>query len=98
MPVLFSWEDALGVHQRAEGSTRDISGKGAFILCGEYPPAGVSIHLEISLPPAPQAVRPLQIRADALVLRVEREGSPPDTCGFAVINKKISFLAGGEES
>ncbi len=94
--VTFSWVDERGVRQEGKGRSRDISACGAFVFGLPCPPAGATVALNILLSLDPQVTSALEIQAEARVLRVEQAGPDEETSGFAVVNRKVVFLRGGE--
>ncbi len=93
--VDFEWTDAEGVPHRGQGFTRDISPKGMFIYSDSQPPAKADVHVEVALHSIAQAVMDLWVRAEALVLRVERATGPGVRHGFAILNRSCKLHNGG---
>jgi PilZ domain len=89
-PVLFSWEDHDGSQLQGGGFTRDLSATGAFILSRASPPKGVSVRLEILLPPL-KGKGHLTMFCDGRVVRLdqalgEKRGGFAAVCdGFAIL-------------
>ena len=76
--------------QRALGFTRDISSKGAFILCEPEIPLGSYIHLTILLRangPGPR----ITLDVIAKVCRVVRPLTEGETSGLAVQNYRFKL-------
>ena len=46
----FRWESSQGIAKNGEGTTRDISANGVFVLSDEEPLPGTSIEVDIFLP------------------------------------------------
>ena len=84
--VLFSWGGANRRRLRAEGVTRDISVQGAFILAPTCPPVRANVLVEVFLPPLQGSGRPVRIRAESRVLRVEHAEAGNGHSGFAVLS------------
>lgn len=93
--VVFSWEEERGIHQKAEGITRDISLKGAFVYSVVSPPENAPIHMEVDLPALREGASPLHIHVQGHVVRIERDVQDPVHSGFAVTSES-TILRGGE--
>ncbi len=89
--VLFSWEGAHRKRLQAEGVTRDISVQGAFILAPTCPPVQASVLVEVFLPPLQGSGRPVRIRAESRVLRVEHAETGNSHSGFAVLSEGFAL-------
>jgi hypothetical protein len=74
LPAIFRWVD--GEKYTCGGFTRDVSTKGAFVLCSEPVPANAVVEIEILLPTSGE-VPGIAVRAKAHVVR-------NNAIGFAV--------------
>ncbi len=93
--VVFTWEEERGIHQKAEGITRDISLKGVFVYSVVSPPEKAPIRMEVDLPPLREGASPVHIHVQGRVVRIERDVSDPVHSGFAVASES-TILRGGE--
>jgi hypothetical protein len=78
-PVLYTWENASGMLQAGDGTTRDISIGGAFIVAKSPPPLGVHVRLDVYLPSLGGLPKSLQLHGKGEVVRVITTGES----GFA---------------
>jgi len=85
--VDFEWRDREGVPHRERGRTRDISSKGMFIYSHAEPPSKADVQVEVSFRSVAETYMNLQLRATALVLRVEPETRRGAPHGFALLNR-----------
>jgi hypothetical protein len=85
--VIFSWVDEEGVTRKGRGCTRDISTRGAYVLCSDRPPLGASIILNICIPLLIEENRILRIETEGRVLRVESMG---ECRGFSIQNDRVA--------
>jgi PilZ domain len=90
-PVLFSWEDADGTLMRGGGFTRDLSATGAFIFSPGCPPQGMTVRLEILLPPL-KGKEHLTMVCEARVIRLENPAPGEKRDGFAVESDGFAML------
>ena len=72
LPALLSWVD--GENHTCVGFTRDVSAKGAFVLCSKSVPPNAMVEIEILLPTSGEVPR-TAMRAKAHVVRQEAMGS-----------------------
>ena len=79
--VAFRWTDENGNRQQGEGSSRDISERGAFVFAVACPPMGSNVELRIPLEGLPDAN---WIDLAGCVVRVEQAHSEKGSSGFAV--------------
>ena len=96
-PVFFRWKDADGHEHQGEGSSRNISETGAFVLTAASPPPGADIELRISFPAVPDAMTTVPMQIDGRVLRVEQIAAGREIGGFAFLTKQVIYL-GHDES
>ena len=80
-PVAFWWMDENGNRQAGEGSSRDISERGAFVLAVACPPVGSNVELRIPLEGLPDTT---EIDLAGCVVRVEQVNDGKGSNGFAV--------------
>ncbi|HUC42328.1 MAG TPA: PilZ domain-containing protein [Candidatus Micrarchaeaceae archaeon] len=82
-----AWMDTAGHSKDCEGTTRDVSQRGAYVLAQDCPPRGAKVRLVITLPAIAGESRPLRIESESTVLRIEkvRRG----LFGFAVSNHRL---------
>lgn len=81
-PAIFRWEEA-GRERRGGGFTRDMSAKGAYILCDPQarPGVGCGIRVQLMLPPIDSAADRVEFEADVIVVRTNTAN---EETGFAV--------------
>ena len=96
--VKFEWFDEKGNRHREQGFTRDISSKGMFIFSDSPPPAKVDIQAEILFYCIAGADVNLDLRVNALVLRLESVSKSGAPDGFAVLNRSYSIADQGSMS
>jgi hypothetical protein len=89
-PTLFSWESADHKRRHGEGTTRDLSVLGAFILTPTCPPVDVPIQVEVVLPSLTGPKPVIRVGGTAHVLRVERSAKGEGKNGFAVVSEDFS--------
>jgi hypothetical protein len=80
LPVIFRWNGEQGGRQQNGGFTRDISTGGLFVYSLIPPPSGVTVELEVMLPPLEESGHGVRLRSEGRVLRIERKG---EHTGFA---------------
>jgi len=97
-PVHFTWRLAGSSGSASQdGTTRDISLRGVFVLAGSCPPVGSVIRMSVVLP-VDTADSNLEMRASATVVRVEATGSREFALGFAAVTRKYSLVSRNELS
>jgi PilZ domain len=94
LPVIFRWNDEQGGRQQNGGFTRDISRGGLFVYSLIPPPSGVSVELEVMLPPLEESGHGVRLRSEGRVLRIERTG---ERAGFAATGDFDLHNAQGSE-
>jgi hypothetical protein len=80
LPVIFRWNDGQGGRQQNGGFTRDISKEGLFVYSPISPPPGVTVEVEVMLPPLQESGHGVRLWSEGRVLRIERKG---ERAGFA---------------
>ena len=71
--VWFSWQTTEdGRWLKGEGTTRDVSGNGLFVLTDTVPEAGASIRVTVVMP-ALKMIHPITFHGYGKVVRVESE-------------------------
>jgi len=91
--VDFEWM-AEGVLRQGRGFTKDISSKGMFVYSDSEPPSIADLQVEVYFRSAAEGITTLQLRATALVIRVELATSPGAYHGFAILNKSYKLHVG----
>jgi len=91
--VVFTWRDGHGRSREAQGYTRNISQRGAYVIAPACPSQGERVTLNFYLPALAGETRELRIDAVGRVLRVEPVGEPEAGIGFAVSNESINLCA-----
>ena len=82
VPVICRWRDQYGIRRIAEGTTRDISTRGAFVSCGMPPAPGAAVRLDMLFGFKECGEKGLRLHADGQVLRVD---SGCESTGFAML-------------
>ena len=80
--VLFCWKRVDGILQEGEGTTRDISIRGVFIVAQSPPPPGVLLELDVYLSSLSGTPKSVQLHGEGKVIRVSGRQEPEP--GFAV--------------
>lgn len=88
--AVFSWEGANRRRFKGEGTTRDISVQGAYILAATTPPADCAVRLDLMLPPLAGPKTAMRISGGARVIRVEHRSGNDGTNGFAVVTDDLN--------
>ena len=84
VPALFTWQSANHKCFQGEGSTRDISALGAFIVTSTCPPPETPVQVEVVLPSLTGRKSGIRIRGEARVIRIEHPTGGRRENGFAV--------------
>jgi hypothetical protein len=87
--ALFSWASVDLKRLRGEGTTRDLSVFGAFILSPTCPPVQTAIQMEIALPSLSGMKAGIRIRGIARVVRVEHSSGGVGENGFALVRPEL---------
>jgi hypothetical protein len=87
VPAVFCWENGRRRNLRGEGTTRDISVLGAFIMSSTCPPVETPVQLIVVLPALNGKKSAIQIIGEARVIRVEQPPGANEN-GFAVVRKE----------
>lgn len=85
-PVTYSWKDRPGVRRSAQGTTRDVSECGLFVLTDSLPPLGTAIQFEVSFSFRDDSR--VQMRARGMIVRAE-PGDAEKVRGFAASTKAL---------
>ena len=80
LPVIFRWNDEQRGRQQNGGFTHDISTGGLFVSSLIPPPSGVTVELEVMLPPLAESGHGVRLQSEGRVLGIERKG---EQTGFA---------------
>jgi hypothetical protein len=88
--VIFNWGTSQAESCPFEGTTRDISLAGAFILAATCPPLDSMLEMEVALPSRDGASRYV-IRSWMTVLRVEHDPADAGPIGFAAVGRIFSL-------
>ncbi len=99
--AVFTWEGANRRRFKGEGTTRDISVQGAYILTATSPPADCVVRLDLMLPPLAGPKTAMRITGEARVIRVEHRSGNDALDGFAVVTDDLnqwSLMAAQSES
>jgi hypothetical protein len=80
-PAFYWFERADGTLQEAQGTTRDISGRGVFVVAELLPSPGAHVKLDVYLPSVGLRPRSVQLHGEGTVLRVGEVGT--NHSGFA---------------
>lgn len=86
-PVEYFWTDSAQLQRRGQGTTRDVSERGIFILTEASPPVGAAVRFEVSFPFGDDSQ--IQLKAQGHVTRVETSGEIPEY-GFATVTNLLS--------
>ena len=89
-PALFFWQSAHHRRLRGEGSTRDVSVLGAFIVTATCPPVETPVQVELVLPSPMGTKTDIRIRGEARVIRVEHPSGGQGENGFAVVREDLN--------
>jgi hypothetical protein len=93
--VKFEWIDGQGTRHQEQGFTRDISSRGMFIFSDSLPPTKADLQAEVFFGGIAGAGANLELRVNALVLRVESVLESGSYNGFAVLNRSYSIANQG---
>lgn len=96
--VSFSWSDGDGNQCHGEGTSRDISETGTFVLAPACPPLGAKVELRISFVALPNPTRTLHMELEGHVLRVEQTLASKGDIGFAVLTQDTILHENGEST
>ena len=89
VPALFSWQSESHKHFQGEGTTRDLSALGAFIMTSTCPPPRTQVQVEVVLPSLTGRKSGVRIRGEARVIRVEHPAGGHGESGFAVAREDM---------
>ncbi len=88
------WTSSDGEFMTAEGVTRDVSMRGAFVVSDQYPPLGTVVQMNVMLPDVQSGTAGAHLVGEGKVVRVEvyaGEHAEAGSFGFAV-----SFESGSQ--
>ena len=88
--AVITWEGANRRRSKGEGTTRDISVQGAYILTATSPPADCVVRLDLMLPPLAGPTTAMRITGEARVIRVEHRSGNDGMNGFAVATDDLN--------
>jgi hypothetical protein len=88
--VMFRWSGPEDEHCQGEGTTRDMSVSGAYIVTATCPPPNAVVRMEVFLPLSDGGSKAL-MQADMMVLRVEHEIDGNTRSGFSAVGKGFSL-------
>lgn len=86
-PVTYSWKDRPGIRRTGQGTTRDVSESGLFVLTDLVPPVGTTIQFEVSFSFRDDSR--VQMRAKGIILRANSNGTTDTVRGFAASTKAL---------
>jgi hypothetical protein len=92
LKVAFRWTDPQGLPRQAEGRTRDVSPKGAYVLAPSCPPRDARVQIEFELSPEARGSQALRLEGQGSVLRAEPADSRTEHQGFAVQLRRTRVL------
>jgi iron-sulfur cluster repair protein YtfE (RIC family) len=95
--VAFHWIGSRNERVHGEGTTRDVSLAGAYILTATSPPLNTRVQMEIIFP-ALYTESSARIVAEMKVLRVDHEISGEPIGGFSAAGKGFSVRAVSKNS
>lgn len=84
-PAFFAWQRADGTLQEAQGTSRDISERGVFILAQELPVPGTHVELDVYLPTVTGGPRSTQLHGEGTVVRTSGQGARESGFAAAVV-------------
>lgn len=84
--VIFNWKGPDNQRFQGEGTTRDLSVEGVFILTATCPPVNALVRVEVILPLS-DGVSKAQMKADMTVLRVDHDLAGNKRSGFSAVGK-----------
>ena len=95
--VVFYWDGPDDKRFQGEGSTRDISVGGVFVVTPTCPPAFAPVHLEVILPLSDGASK-AQMKADMTVLRVDHNLAGTNRSGFSAVGPGFALQTNSERA
>jgi len=96
--VSFWWERAHAVLEEGQGTTRDISWQGVFVVATFFPPVRMRLEIEVYLAAARGPPRVVQLHGEGKVVRASREGSESGFAAEVVFRESSggSFVGTGD--
>ena len=95
--VIFHWGNSRTDRFQGEGTTRDVSLAGAYILTETSPPVNARVQMEIILP-ALYTESSTRITAEMKVLRVDHDTAGEVKSGFSAVGKGFSVRSVSKNS
>lgn len=92
VPVIFRWDRARSNRFQGEGTTRDVSVSGIYVLTPTCPPVNSIVQMEVVLLP-PFSTSKARITAEMKVLRVEHDIAGKKRSGFSGAGKGFVLRA-----
>jgi hypothetical protein len=90
-PALFFWEHAFHMRLQGEGTTRDVSVRGAFIATATCPPVKTLVRVDLILPSLAGTKTEIRIQGEARVIRVQHLWGEQGENGFAVVRDGLDY-------
>jgi PilZ domain-containing protein len=91
-PAMFTWQGSVDRLQ-GEGVTRDISGLGAYVRTPTCPPPGITLQMEILLPPIEPTGKSVRVATEGRVIRVEGPAAGEAHGGFAMLSGGFAIVS-----
>jgi hypothetical protein len=88
-PVTYTWSEQGGKGQTGQGTSRDVSETGLYVVTDSCPPVGSVVNLEVSFTFRDDSR--VQLRASGIAVRVEAIGNSERTHGFAASTKVLQL-------
>jgi len=95
--VMFRWNGPGADRYQGEGTTRDLSVAGAYVVTATCPPPNAVVQVEVFLPLSGGGMRAM-MKADMVVLRVEHEVAGNKRSGFSAVGKGFSLQTTSERA
>ena len=92
VPAIFRWKRSRSDHIQGEGTTRDISIAGVYVLTATCPPVNSIVQVEVVLPRLHSASK-TRIKAEMKVLRLEHDIAGKKRSGFSAVGKGFVLRA-----
>jgi|SRR5579863_5737158 len=95
-PAIFTWKRSRSDHFQGEGTTRDISAAGVYVLTATCPPIDSTVQMEVVLPQLEGAPK-TRIKAEMKVLRVDFNTEREGRSGFSAVSKGFSLRSNSRQ-